>query len=105
MTVVQKSIDESTRERIIATKDLAPFSEALIAGDDRRSVFVALADELEEPGCRSFFELDVAEFVDDEQRNSVEMSLFVARNAVELCGMDLVEQVLRREEVGAVASA
>jgi|SRR5271154_1895406 len=81
---------------------MAPVRKRFVAGDNRRALFVALADKLEEPGCRGLIELDVSELVDDEQRNIDEMTLFVPGNAVELCDAYLIEEVLRAHEVDAM---
>jgi hypothetical protein len=43
---------------------MAPVRKRLVAGDDRRAPFVALADELEEPSCGGLIEFDVAQFVE-----------------------------------------
>lgn len=89
---MEESIEERSGERRVAAEDLSPVSKALVAGNDRRAVLVALTDELEEPRCCGLLELHVAKLVDDEHRNGVEASLFVTGNSVELRDVDLIEQ-------------
>src|SRR5271155_1483165 len=75
-------------------EDRSPISERLIARDDRGASFVALADELKQPRCRRFVELDVSQFVDDEQLGIGKMPLLVSWYAVELRKPNLIEQIL-----------
>jgi len=62
-------------------------------------MFVALRDQLEEPRRRRLVEFDVSEFVDNEQRHSIEVTLLMAWNAIKLREADLIEEVLSGEEV------
>jgi len=101
VAVVQEPVKQSAGECGVG-EDVAPICKRFVAGDDRRVPLVALADELEEPGCGGFIEFDVAEFVDDEQRHVDEMALLVPGNTVKLSDADLVEEVLRAHEVDAV---
>ncbi len=78
--VVDEPVDHRGGDHVVA-EDLAPFAERLVRCDDHRGVLVAGADELEHEVRGLRVERDVADFVDDQQRDQ--------REALEL-GFELV---------------
>src|SRR5215472_12773269 len=100
---MQEAVEHGPGQRLVG-KDRPPGGEGLVAGDDRRTSFVALADELKQPCRRRFVELHVAEFVDDEELRVDERTLLMARYAVDLRHMYLIEKVLRAHEIRSVPS-
>ena len=67
--VVDEAVDHGGGDDVVA-EDLAPAAEGLVAGDDQRGSFVAAGDQLEEQVRGFGFEGDVADLVDDQQRDS-----------------------------------
>lgn len=65
----------------LRSKNGSPFIERQIAGDERRAAFVALAEDIEEKLRANCRERHVAEFVDDQQFDSVEVLLQRAKAA------------------------
>jgi hypothetical protein len=57
----------------VVTEDIAPADEGFVAGDDQARAFVAGRDELEEQVRGFGFERDVADLVDDQQRDPTEL--------------------------------
>lgn len=98
MAVVNESVEQRCREDGVA-EDVAPFGEGFVTRDDGRSMFVALGHELEEPGGSGLVKLHVTKFVDNEERDVIKVPLLVPRNAFELRGMNVVEQILCGEEI------
>jgi hypothetical protein len=74
--VVDEAVDHGGGDGGVA-EDFAPASEGLVAGDDDRRSFVAAADELEEQVGGLSFEGDVADLVDDEERDPAEATELV----------------------------
>ena len=66
--VVDEPVDHGGGDDVVA-EDFAPAAEGLVAGDDQAGAFVAGGDELEEQVRGFGFERDVADLVDDEQRD------------------------------------
>src|SRR3954452_15846079 len=65
VAVVQQPVEDRGGEHVVA-EDLAPFGEALVAGDDRAAAFVAAADQLEDHVRLGARERQVADLVDDK---------------------------------------
>ena len=82
--MVREAVEERAGEPFRA-EDRSPFIEWQVAGDERGGAFIALAEHLEEQFCTDSRERHVAQFVDDQQFDRVEMLLqraqatFVAR--------------------------
>ena len=60
----------------LVAEDLAPGAEGLVAGDDQRGAFVARRDEAEHQVGGFGVERDVADFVDDQQRDERQPAQF-----------------------------
>lgn len=63
VAVAQEAVQDGGGEDVVA-EDVAPFGEALVAGDDHAAAFVAAADELEDHVRFGVGERQVADFVD-----------------------------------------
>ena len=74
--VVNEPVDHRGGGDVVA-EDLAPGAEGLVAGDDQRGAFVAAGDEHEHQVRGLRVERDVADLVDDQQRDPLQ--------PVELC--------------------
>ena len=70
--VVDESVDHRGGDDVVA-EDLAPGRERLVAGDDHRGAFVAAADEHEHEVRGLRVERDVADLVNDQQRDPLRM--------------------------------
>ena len=66
--MVDEPVDHRGGDDVVA-EDLAPGAEGLVAGDDHRGAFVAVGDEAEHQVGGFGVERDVADLVDDEQRD------------------------------------
>src|SRR3954452_21411082 len=71
-SVVNKPIDRRDSDGGIG-EDLAPFAERLIAGDDERAALVALGDQLEQHAGLGLVFADIAEVVEDQAVELVEL--------------------------------
>ena len=69
--VVDEPVDHGGGDGVVA-EDLAPGAERLVAGDDHRGAFVAGGDEAEHEVRGFGIEGDVADLVDDDQRDEGE---------------------------------
>jgi len=69
--VMDEAVDRGDGDRRIG-KDLPPFREGLIAGDDEGAPFVALGDELEQDRGLGLILADIAEVVEDEAVEPIE---------------------------------
>ena len=69
--VMDEAIDGGERHGGIG-KDLSPFAEGLVGGDEHRSSFVAGADQLEQHAGLGLVLGDVGEVVEDQQVEAVE---------------------------------
>ncbi len=65
---MDEPVDHRGGDDVVA-EDLAPGAEGLVAGDDQRGAFVAGRDEREHQVGGLGVEGDVADLVDDEQRD------------------------------------
>jgi len=70
--VMNEAVDDRDRHCLIR-KDLAPFPERLVGGDEEGSPFVASADELEEHAGFGLVFGDVGEVIQDQQVEFVEL--------------------------------
>lgn len=68
---MDEAVDRGDGDRRIG-KDLPPFREGLIAGDDEGAPFVALGDELEQDGGLGLILADIAEVIEDEAVEPIE---------------------------------
>ena len=64
MAVVHEAVDEGCGHDLIA-EDGSPLLEALVRGEDRGSVLVAVVDQLKERHCPIAAERQVADLIDD----------------------------------------
>ena len=71
--VVQKPIEQRGGDDGIA-KDFAPFRKAAVRGEDHGALFVAGVDELEEQIAAAWSDRQIADLVDDQQREAAEVT-------------------------------
>lgn len=65
---MQEAIKSGTGHDGIAGKDVSPFREGFVGGDNDGGVFlISVADDLEEQGSSGGIQAEVADFIDDEQ--------------------------------------
>jgi len=69
--MVDEAVDGGDRDGGIG-KDLPPFAEGLVAGDDQRAALVAFGDELEEDARLGAVLANIAEVVEDQSIELVE---------------------------------
>jgi len=70
---VDEPVDHGGGDDFVA-EDLAPGGEGLVAGDDQACAFVAGADEREHEVGGGGVEGDVADLVDDQQRDPEQLA-------------------------------
>ena len=81
--VVDEAVDHGGGDDVVA-EDLAPAAEGLVAGDDHRGAFVAAADEHEHQVGGLGIEGDVADLVDDQQRDPLQPGELVVEASLAL---------------------
>ena len=79
--MVEQPIEQRGGDDGIA-EDLAPFGEAAVGGEDHRALLVAGVDELEEQIAAAGDDRQVADLVDDEQREAAEEADLLAQSAL-----------------------
>ena len=67
--VMEEPIEECSGDNVV-TKNLAPFCEAAVRSKDHSAFFVSRIDELEEQIAAAGDDGQVADFIDDEQREA-----------------------------------
>ena len=65
--VVEQAVEDGACDHRVAAEDLAPGTEAFVAGQDDAATFVAARDHLEEQIALELVERQIADLVDDEQ--------------------------------------
>ena len=74
-------------------KHLIPFAERLIAGDDEAFPFVALGNEFEQDGGFGLIFADIAEIVEDEAVELVELGQDSGQVEVPARGLQLLDEI------------
>jgi hypothetical protein len=74
MNVVSEAIEQCAGQAFTG-QHAGPFIEGQIAGDDDRTAFVALAEDLEQQLGAGRRERDVAQFIDDQKLVAGELTL------------------------------
>lgn len=69
VAVVQQPVEDGGGQHVVA-EDPSPLNEALVAGDDHASAFVAAGDELEQHVRLGAIEREVAHFIDQKDGRS-----------------------------------
>jgi hypothetical protein len=100
--MVRETVEERAGEPF-RSEDRGPFIEWQVAGHQCRAAFVALAEDLEEKLRANRRERHVAEFVDDQQLDRVEMLLQRAKAALVARLHEFVNESGRRREGDVVA--
>ena len=98
--VVKEPVQEGRGDDGI-TKNFAPFGKAAIGGEDHGALFVAGVDELEEQIAAAGNDRQVADFVDDEQREAAEEPDLLAQGAFAFGLGERADEVGERGEVDA----
>src|SRR5690606_17400999 len=76
--VVEQAVEDGACDHRVAAEDLAPGTEAFVAGQDDAATFVAARDHLEEQIALELVERQIADLVDDEQaRVRVDLELLL----------------------------
>ena len=71
---VKEAVEHGAGHGGVITKDLSPITEGFVAGeDDGGLVLVALTDHLEQEAGLHVIELEIADFIDDEQFGASEV--------------------------------
>ena len=70
--VMQEAVEQRGGDNRIA-EDFSPFRKAAVGGEDHRAFLVASVDELEEQVAAAQDHRQVADLVDDEQREAAEV--------------------------------
>ena len=78
---MDEAVDHRGGDDVVA-EDLAPGGEGLVGGDDQRGAFVAARDEHEHQVGGLRVERDVADLVDDQQRDALQAVELVVEAAV-----------------------
>jgi hypothetical protein len=81
--VVNEPVDHRGGDDVVA-EDLAPARERFVGGDDQRGAFVAAPDEHEHEVRGLGVERDVADLVDDQERESLQPGQFVVQAGLAL---------------------
>src|SRR4051794_34855406 len=66
VTVMYEAVDQRSRHDLVA-EDLPPFFEAFVAREDRRGVFIAPGEQLEEEHRAGARDREIADLVDNHQ--------------------------------------
>ena len=98
--VVKKPVQEGRGDDGI-TKDLAPFGEAAVGGEDHGAFFVAGVDELEEQIAAAGDDRQVADLVDDQEGEAAEEPDLLAQAALAFGLGEHPDEIGERGEVDA----
>ena len=74
-------------------KDLHPFAEGQIGGDDEAGSFVKLADQMEEQGAPGFREGEIAQFIENDRIHLGQVPCQVAGTALGFLPLQLIDQI------------
>ena len=72
--MVQQSIEDGRCQCAVVVKDFWPFFEHTVGSDYRRSIFVALTDDLEQQVTACFIDQQITEFVQEQHPGSQELA-------------------------------
>ena len=72
--MVQKSIQDGRCQCAVVVKDFWPFFEHTVGSNDRRSVFIALTDNLEQQVSAGFINRQITEFVQEQNLGPQELA-------------------------------
>ena len=100
--VVKQPIEECGSDNGIA-EDLAPFCEAAVRGEYHGAFFVSCIDELEEQIAATGNDGQVADFVDDKEREAAKEPDLVAKGALALGLGEGADEITNRSEVDAAS--
>src|SRR5436305_228418 len=98
--MMQEAIKERGGDDGVA-EDVPPLSEAAVGGEDHRALFVAGVDELEEQIAAAGDDGQIADLVDDEQREAAEVSDPFAQGAFPFGFGERGDDIGERAEVDA----
>ena len=71
--VMEKAVEQGGGNNRVA-KDLTPFGEAAVGGEDHRPFLVTSIDELEEEIAAALDDRQIADLVDDQESGSAQVS-------------------------------
>ena len=72
--MVQQSIKDGRCQCTVVVKDFWPFFEHTVGSDYRRSIFVALTDNLEQQVRAGFIDREITGFVQEQNPGSQELA-------------------------------
>ena len=98
--VVKKPVQKGRCDHGV-TKNLAPFCKTAVRGEDHGTLLVTGVDELEEQVAAAGNDRQVADLIDDEQREAAEEADFLAQSTLALGLGEGADQVGERGEVDA----
>jgi len=99
--MVQEPVEDGGGDDLVG-EDLAPLGEGLVAGDDDRAAFVAVADQLEHHVRRGPVAGQVAHFVEDQDRGPKVGLELAGEPAGGFGGTELTDAVIEAGEVDRV---
>jgi hypothetical protein len=100
--MVDEAVDGGDRDGGIG-KDLPPFAEGLVAGDDQQAALVAFGDELEEDARLGAVLANIAEVVEDQAIELVEPGKGRRQDQIAARRLELLDEVGRAREENAAA--
>ena len=90
--VVDEAIDSGDRDGGVR-EHLVPFAERLIAGDHQAFALVALGDELKQYAGFGLVFADVAEIVEDQAVEPVELGERRGQDEIAACGLQFLDEI------------
>ena len=101
-SMVQKAVEQRGGDDRIA-KDVTPFREAAVGGEDHGTLFITGVDELEEEITAAGGDGQIADFVYNEQRCTTQEADFLAQRSLAFGLGKRSDQVRQRDKVDALA--
>jgi len=105
--VVKEAIEDGGGDGAITVKDGRPLFEGFVGGDNNRTAFVALADNLEEQVGSAQIDGQVSDLIQNEQCRAEIMLELAFEGALRLGGtqsIDDVDSVSKQDAVSVLAS-
>ena len=93
LSVVEKSVEDRRRQRAVVVEDGRPLLERLVRGQNQGTVFIALADDLEQQVGALFVDGQIAKFVHDQDVGLEIFLHFRDEAAALMCGAEIVDRV------------
>src|SRR5689334_15932480 len=101
--MVNKAINSGDRHRRIR-EDLFPFTEWLITSDNKAPTLITLRDEFKKHGCFGLVFADIAEIIEDQAIEAIELGQGCGQGKVAPGGLQTLNQVGGARELDAVTA-